>query len=142
MLVKNQHDAEDMTSSTFIKLMRFDGSFESPEHEKAWLIRAATNTCKDFLKSVWARRTAIPDNMEYKPVGGSGEVLEEVLSLPEKYKLPIYLHYYEGYSTAEIAKMLKMYESTVRGRLHRGRKLLKLELEGNYNEKKSLRNSI
>ena len=53
-----------------------------------------------------------------------------VIRLPEQYKLPIHLHYYEGYSVAEIAKILKLGQSAVKMRLKRGRELLKLELEG------------
>jgi RNA polymerase sigma-70 factor (ECF subfamily) len=139
MLVKNTHDAQDLTQSTFVKLMKLDKTFDSHEHEKAWLIRTATNECKDFLKSVWAnsRRVEIPEDLQYNDNSDTGEVLERVVSLHEKYKLPIYLFYYEGYSTAEIAKMLGKHESTIRGRLHRGRKILKIqleEMEGKFHE--------
>jgi len=65
-----------------------------------------------------------------------------VLSLPEKYKIPVYLFYYEGYKTAEIAKMLGKPESTVRGLLHRGRKILKLELEEEYNEEARIKGGV
>ena len=50
LYMKNQHDTEDMVQNTFIRLMRDNTKFESFEHEKAWLIRTATNLCKDFSK--------------------------------------------------------------------------------------------
>ena len=58
------------------------------------------------------------------------EALDAVIHLPEQYRLPIHLHYYEGYSVAEIAQILKLGQSAVKMRLKRGRELLKIELEG------------
>jgi len=137
MFVKNKADAEDMTHNAFVKLMGLEMTFESPEHEKAFLIRVTQSVCKDFLKSAW-RKHRSSDEAEAKEAPAPcrrSSALEEVLALPEKYKIPIYLFYYEGYKTAEIAKILGKPESTVRGLLHRGRKILKLELEGeNYVE--------
>jgi len=135
MFMKNAHDAEDMTHNTFVKLMNSVVGFESEEHEKAWLIRTASNTCKDSLKSAWAKRVEIPDTLAYHE-NAVDDTLEQVLALPEKYKIPIYLFYYEGYKTAEIAKMLGKPEVTIRGIMHRGRKLLKLELENNYGQER------
>ena len=58
------------------------------------------------------------------------EALAAVMALPERYKLPIHLHYYEGYSVAEVGEILKLGQSAVKMRLKRGREMLKLELEG------------
>ena len=60
------------------------------------------------------------------------EALEAVMALPEHYRLPIHLHYYEGYSVAEIAEILKLGQSAVKMRLKRGREMLKIELEGSH----------
>ena len=128
-LTKNTHDAEDMTSDTFVKLMNCVNPFESDEHEKAWLIRTATNLCKDLLKSHWRKITQIPESLTHSDNHETADLLEKVLSLPENIKLAVYLHYYEGYKTSEIAKMLGKPEPTVRGYLHRGRKSLKIKIE-------------
>jgi RNA polymerase sigma-70 factor (ECF subfamily) len=128
LYMKNTADAEDMTQNTFLRLMDKDPSFASAEHEKAWLVRTAVNLCKNDLRSF--RRKAVPlaETLAVQKTG-TGETLELVLSLPKKYKAPLYLHYFEGYSAVEIAKMLKTRESTVRSWLMRGRNLLRLEIE-------------
>lgn len=125
--MKNEADAEDMVQETFLKLISCEKQFESEEHEKAWLIVTASNTCKDELRR-WKRRL---ENIRFFPRQENavqkedGRVLEWVMALPVKYKQVIYLYYYEGYRTSEIAGMLHCSESTVRNQLLRGRKLLK-----------------
>jgi RNA polymerase sigma-70 factor (ECF subfamily) len=131
--MKNQYDTEDMVQNTFIKLMKDKTQFQSEEHEKAWLIKTATNLCKDYFRSWWSKRISLEEaelTQENHPV--IDETLEKVLGLPPKYKIAVYLHYYEGYSAVEIAKILKKNESTVRGYLHTGRKLLRIEMEGDF----------
>ena len=125
--MKNQTDTEDLVQETFLKLMTCKKQFESESHEKAWLIITASNACKDALRH-WSRRTRSIEEAEL-PAESAGEedtgVLEAVLALPNKYKTPVYLYYYEEYSTAEIAKILRCPQSTVRNWLSRARKLLK-----------------
>ncbi|MDD3693348.1 MAG: sigma-70 family RNA polymerase sigma factor [Oscillospiraceae bacterium] len=132
MFMKNRHDTEDMVQNTFIRLMRDKTCFESEQHEKAWLIRTAANLCKDHFRGWWSKTIGM-DNVAEVAVdtpSNIDETLNIVLSLPPKYKTVVYLYYYEGYSTVEIAKMLKQNESTVRSRLYTARKLLKIEMEG------------
>lgn len=136
MYMKNHPDTEDMVQNTFLRLMKDKTVFQSEEHEKAWLIRTATNLCKDYFKSWWSKTVGIDQ------VAGSDALqefepdhnLDLVLKIPSKYKTPIYLYYYEGYSTLEIAKILKKNPSTVRSYLHKGRKLLRMEIEGGEKE--------
>lgn len=132
MYMKNQHDTEDMVQNTFLRLMRDGTVFQNEDHEKAWLIRTATNLCKDHFRNWWSKTVGIE---QAKDVGFVQKFdidsnMEKVLALPPKYKTPIYLYYYEGYSTAEIAGILRKNHSTVRSLLHKGRKLLKMEMEG------------
>lgn len=131
--MKNQHDTEDMVQNTFIKLMKDNTKFQSEEHEKAWLIRTATNLCKDYFRSWWSKKRVSMDAAAELATDESqlmDDALKMVLALPDKYKTAIYMYYYEGYSTVEIAKILGKKESTVRGYLHTGRKLLKIEMDG------------
>ncbi|MDD6571405.1 MAG: RNA polymerase sigma factor [Thermoflexaceae bacterium] len=129
--VKNAQDAQDALQNTFVKLMRADMEFDSVEHEKAWLIVTAGNTCKDMLKSWWYKRTVSYDENTADDIAGSEEdreLLEEILNLPVNIRVSVYLHYYEGYSSAEIGKLLKKGDGTVRGYLKRGRELLRERL--------------
>jgi len=136
MYMKNHPDTEDMVQNTFLRLMRDKTVFENEEHEKAWLIRTAVNLCKDYFKNWWSKTVGIDQiagsaaEQQFNPEHN----LDLILSLPSKYKIPIYLYYYEGYSTAEIARILKKNHSTVRSWLHKGRKLLKMEMEGGEKE--------
>ncbi|RCX19339.1 RNA polymerase sigma-70 factor (ECF subfamily) [Anaerobacterium chartisolvens] len=132
MFMKNGHDTEDMVQNTFIRLMGDKTCFQSKEHEKAWLIRTATNLCKDYFKSWW-RKTVSMRDVEETAVDQAFDVddtFKKVMELPSKYKTVVYLYYYEGYSTVEIAKLLGKKESTIRSHMHIGRKLLKMEMEG------------
>ena len=126
-------DAEDATQATFMKLVDHPRSFESEQHEKAWLIVCASNLCRDLLKSAGRTRvTAMPerelaDPHQAEPIDAT---LDAVLRLPERYKDVVYLYYYEGYKTAEIAQMLGEKPSTVRNRLRDARELLRKALGG------------
>ncbi|HHU48249.1 MAG: RNA polymerase sigma factor [Caldicoprobacterales bacterium] len=131
LYMKNKADTEDMVQNTFLQLMRYKTAFQSTEHEKAWLIRTAINQCKDHFRSRWSGTLGL-DQAPEASVHQDFEIdetLSKVLALPPKYKTAIYLYYYEGYSTPEIAEMMRKPQSTVRSWLHSGRKLLKLEIE-------------
>lgn len=132
MYMKNRHDTEDMVQNTFIRLMKDKTVFKSEDHEKAWLIRTATNLCKDHFRNWWSKTVGIDKAVEkvIEHPFDADENYEIIMSLPPKYKTAIYLYYYEGYSTVEIAKMLGKKESTIRGHLHTARKLIKMEMEG------------
>ncbi len=132
MYMKNQADTEDMVQNTFLRLMRDRTVFQSEEHEKAWLIRTASNLCKDHFRNWWSKTVGIDKVADavFVQQFNIDSNLEKVMALPPKYKTPIYLYYYEGYTTSEIAKILKKNHSTIRSYLHKGRKLLKMEMEG------------
>ncbi|MGL4799386.1 MAG: RNA polymerase sigma factor [Cellulosilyticaceae bacterium] len=132
MLLKNEADTEDAVQAVFIKVMEKDITFHNSNHEKAWFIVTAQNHCKNQLKNWWQKRTEFqPDYHDSIHQDEKSELLELVMKLPEKYKLPIYLYYYEGYRSDEIAQILELNASTLRSRLKKGRELLKLTLGGN-----------
>lgn len=137
LFMKNVPDAEDCVQDTFLKLIKKQKIFENHEHEKAWLIVTASNICKNKLRNWWNRGVnleSIQNLTELSQVDSSqGDiendyVLNEVLSLPEKYKLPVYLYYFSGYKTDEVAKILKKNPNTVRTLLRRARKILEEKL--------------
>lgn len=135
-MLKNRFDTEDAVQNTFIKLMHHTKPFDSTEHEKAWLIVTASNTCKDTLRRANRReeplelQAELPAPSDADPA--SGAVLDAVLALPMKYRVPVYLYYYEGYSGAEIAAMLHKPASTIRNHLREARQTLKKQLGGDF----------
>ena len=126
----NQSDAEDILQDTLIQYLRTAPVLESPAHEKAWLLRVAGNLSKNLLRAQGYRQA---DQLEETLVAQEREdlsyVWDAVKSLPVPYREAIHLFYYEGYSTAQIARILDQKESTVRSRLKRGREKLKPLLE-------------
>ena len=130
--MKNKPEAEDMAQETFLRLIASGKTFENERHEKAWLIVTASNLCKDQLKRLYRREEDLNDHADLAADQGPGDnpVLEAILSLPRDYKAAVYLYYYEGYSTAEIARFLHCPQPTVRTRLARARKQLKFMLGG------------
>ena len=133
--MKSSADAEDATADTFVRMIKSSPDFQDAEHEKAWLIRTASNVCKDLLKHSWRKRENLDDHASYLKVEHSFEaddVAEAVFSLPDKYKAIIYLYYFEGYTSVEISEMLKKPQSTVRSRLQAAKKILKERLGAHY----------
>lgn len=123
--VKAHADSEDIVQETYLKLYRSDKVFDSEEHVKAWLIRVAANLAKNHIKSpAVSRRTELDEGIS-APETEEGELRAAMKELPEKYGIVIYLHYFEGYGTREIASILKLTESNVKARLKRGREKLK-----------------
>lgn len=131
--LKNYSDVEDVFQEVFLKYVLYDRSFESNEHEKAWLIRVAINCCKDVLKSFFRRKVYSFEDVNFEPFyiqDESREILDAILRLPDKYRDVIYLFYYEGYTAVEIAKALNKSENTVYTWLSRARYKLKDALGG------------
>jgi RNA polymerase sigma-70 factor (ECF subfamily) len=111
----------------FFNLLRCGKTFENTQHERAWLIVTASNVCKNMLKK--KSRKALPLEDEHI---ASEDIVDEtfaaILALPQKYKLAIYLYYYEGYSAKEIGNMLGKRQSTIWKHLKTGRDMLREQL--------------
>ena len=129
--LQSSSDAEDATQATFMKLVTNPRAFNDSDHERAWLLTCAANVCKDELKSARRKRAAeMPEETpDHRASAETNDVLAAVLALPELYKDCVYLHYYEGYKTDEIASMCGAPPSTIRNRLSDARKLLRAALE-------------
>lgn len=125
--MKNKTDAEDMAQTTFLKYIKANPVFENEKHEQAWFIVTATNTCKNHFKTWWNKNTVL-DFKEVSKQDDNTEILDLVLSLPNKYKNVIYMYYYGGYSTKEIAHYTNSNESTIRTHLSKGREILKKKM--------------
>lgn len=133
--MKNPSDTEDAVQDTFYRLIKTNPTFKSDEHQKAWLIVVATNICKNKLKHWWRKREDYELHQNFHGENQSiDQTLEVVMGLPNKYKTVVYLYYYEGYTSVEIAEMLKKPNSTIRNHLHEARKLLKEKLGDDFHE--------
>lgn len=138
-------DAEDMVQTVFLKAMTAAPQFRDEGHEKAWFIRVTANACKDALRARSRRAVPVeyadevpdrePDGSE-SAIGGldafpgeASPVTAAVLELAPEYREVIFLYYYEGYSTREIADLLSCSDDVVRTRLSRARKKIRQRLE-------------
>lgn len=133
--------AEDMVQDIFIRYMKKAPIFENEQHERAWLLRVASNMIKDHHKSWWQTHTGIlQDNAFEKQEDNYAYVLlPYVRRLSRKSRDAIFLYYYESLSIREIAEIYDTKEMTVESWLYRGRKHLKKMLEGaDWNELEGL----
>ena len=125
-----EQDAEDAVQTTFLKRIKTNKSFESLEHEKAWLIVVASNVCRDMLRRKERSNISIEGmQFEAQTADESDEMLEYVMALPQKYKTALYMHYYEDYPCEKIAKAMGKSQGTIWNYLHVGRKFLKDMME-------------
>lgn len=130
-------DREDAFQETFLRLARHKLPFTDDEHRKAWLIRVCTNVCKDMLKRASRRDESLDALGEdgFSPVGDDGqegqrelegqEVVHALTLIDERYRMPLYLRFYEDYTASQIAKALGIPENTVYTYISRGKQQLK-----------------
>lgn len=156
--MKNHADAEDVTQNVLLKLYQYPWEFETEEHMRNWLVRVTINECTSMYRLFWRKELPLYENSDRdyggtdgrsdrneafggetfvnKPFGSevtlsetASVLMEALMRLSAKYRVVIYLYYYEGFDTNEIADMLKVPPTTVRTRLARGRERLKKRLE-------------
>lgn len=138
--LKNQTEADDVTQNVMLRLLQTPRNFESDEHVRNWLIRVTINECKNVFRAFQRRPEEPLESFEeisdsctqadgYGTFSNDTAMLEAVMKLPAKYRVILYLYYYEKYDTREIAGLLKLPPSTVRTRLVRARERLKKILE-------------
>lgn len=128
--VGNKYDAEDILQTVFLKLCKANVSFNDEEHLKAWLLKVTVNSSKNLLTSGFAKFTEPLSDTVAAPEHEVSEVYSQVSKLPLKYRTVIYLHYFEGYSCLEIAKITNSNEATIKTRLKRARERLETVLKG------------
>ena len=128
--MKNRSDADDITQNVFIKLYNSNTEFESTAHIKYWLIRVTVNECKKAFLSPWRNSLPLEDyaaSLTFETKEHS-ELFYAVMALPKKYRVAVFLYYYEDYSTEDISKLLGIPKATVFTHLKRGREKLKITL--------------
>lgn len=126
------HDAEDAAQEVMLRLWKNTSGFEGDAHLRHWLVRVTINVCKDLSRAPWRLHSVPLAQAPPQPCADEPEaqaVVEEILRLPKKYRVPLYLYHYEGYSVREISALLKANPSTIRTQLSRARELLKHQLE-------------
>ena len=123
----------DVGRALIERLLTAAPDFESETHKKAWLLRVAANLSKNRL-DYNAIRTCdeLSDDLAAEGREDLSFVWDAVRQLPVQFREVIHLHYYEGYSTEEIANILKRKPATVRSDLRRGREKLKAILKEAY----------
>ena len=134
--LKNRADAEDIVQDVFLRIIDKKPSFNDESHEKSWLIRATINMCKNKVNMFWNKNKCSIDDVQEFAVSDKyntdTSVFQAVMALGEKYRVVVYMYYYEGYSTPEIADVIGKNETTIRSLLHRARNKLKDMLKEDY----------
>lgn len=128
-ILGDPQEAEDAVQDAFLKFL--EKAPEDLEHPGAWLMRVLVNGCKSRLRLSWRRVAPLPDTLP-APQEEEREELEELYALSPEDRAVIHLHYYQGYSTGEIAQLLGQRPGTIRARLFRARGRLKRLLEGEF----------
>lgn len=127
---RSTQEAEDVCQSVFLKLLEQHSL--QPGKERAWLMQVTANTCRNLLRSAWWKKTApLEDSAAIAAPEGS-RIFPSVMALEPKYRVVIYLRYYEELSTKEMAQLLHISQSAVTTRLSRARQMLKASLEEEY----------
>ena len=136
-ICKSAADAEDVVQDTFLQYYMTKKEFDDEKHIRYWLLRVAINKAKNIQSSFRRKNEmSLEDYVETLTfeTPESRELFEEVMKLPEKYRVVIHLFYYEDYSIKEIAKILRVTESSVKVRLSRGRAKLKDALKEDWED--------
>lgn len=133
VILCNEQDAQDAIQDIFCRYLEKRPKFRDGEHEKAWLIRVATNICRDMVRFRNRHPKISIDEVENSlTMQEQKETLRELLELPVKQKTVIYLHYVEGYQIKEIANILGTTEGAVKMRLKRGKEQMRTMWKETY----------
>ena len=129
-------DADDVFQEVFLTYYQSDKVFRDEEHRKAWLLRTTLNMSRRVTASSYRQKTVPLSEREDVPVPFHApeehQVWQALSALEEAYRLPLYLFYFQGLSTQEVARVLSIRPGAVRMRLSRGREQLRASLKGDY----------
>lgn len=132
--MKNVESAKDIVQEVFITYYKTKPTFQTNEHEKAWFLRVTMNKCKNERRKKFYQWFSLDEKLVSAITNDHADLLKAVWSLEIKYRLPIHLYYYEGYSIKEISTILNEKEATIGTRLKRAKEKLRVILGGDYLE--------
>lgn len=129
-LLRREADREDAVSETIAKALVKLPGLRKTEAFQSWMIRILINECYNILRRDKREISVaeVPD--VYFAPENSRELYKAFMALEEKYRLPMVLHYVEGYKVDEVSRMMRLPEGTIKSRLMRGRKMLRDLLDG------------
>ena len=129
-ILKEPHEAQDAVQDAYLRYLEKRPQFRDGEHAKAWLLRVTANGCKSRLRA--KKRHPTVELLDVYPAAepDSRELVEAIFTLSADQRAAVHLHYYEGYSTGEIAQILGQRPGTVRSHLSRAREALRQYLKG------------
>lgn len=138
LYLSDRGQAEDAVQDTWIKAWKHMDEYEKNNiaNEKAWLLRIAVNTCKDYRRSAWFRhvdRTKALDELPPQLAAVEPEdrsLTLTVMELPDRYKQVILLYFFQGLTMQETADALGASQATVSRRLDKAKELLRGSLTG------------
>lgn len=131
-ILGDPYEAEDAVQDTFLRYLEKTPQFQDEGHERAWLLKVTANGCKSRLRVKKRHPTAELLDIHPAPDADSRDLLEAVMALPANQRAAVHLHYYEGYTTDEIAAILGQRPGTVRSHLSRARDNLRTKLKGEF----------
>lgn len=128
-ILRSRADAEDAVQDAVLAAWQRLGSLRDPTVFRTWMMAITANTCRMALRR--RKRIVLLDEIE-PPQSAQDEAAaglwDSVMALDEKLRLPIVLHYYEGFSVEEIAAIVHAPKGTVAARMSRARDRLRKEL--------------
>lgn len=138
-ILGNDEDCADAMQNAILSAYSKLHTLKNEAYFKTWLIKILMNQCYQIIREKKATVSyeeymegQFPEAYLAMEDKEESEVFLEVMNLQEKYRIPFVLHYVEGYSVKEIARMLEISQQNVKTRLYRSRNLLKVRLKGVY----------
>lgn len=126
-ILRNSADAEDAVQEAVLRAWEKLNSLRQPQYFRTWLTRILIRECYRLRR---AGSLIIPlEELPETAAPDSGEIWRSLQTLPEALRLPVVLHYVEGYNVAETGAILRLPAGTVKSRLSRARSALRMELE-------------
>ena len=134
-LLRSETDRQDAMQETALKAWQNSGYLREEQYFKTWISRIMVNECHNLHRK--SSRMIPTDTFPDKPAPEHGDEETRLMleSLPEKQRVPLVLHYLEGFSLEEIARVQHISLALVKYRMHQARKALRVEWNGKEESK-------